>query len=343
MHVCALADSADRWSTLGIEDCSFTSNWAGDANGTAGTTSQGGAVQVLGTYLETVVKGSTFQRNTAGTGGGLAWFVSNGELALAPFEVGRILMVRGFPEPGWPMDRWPLMLKQRKALLTTKAAQNKFLDNNAQHGDGGATAVSGRGSVVLFLNTAFVGNVAAKLGGMAALANDRGHLLVIGGAATNNTATSGGGGLMARGAGLTATLTGAKFAKNRALSGTSAGGGFVCRSCANVVLEGASFSGNTAGSLGGGAAIVRSTKNIAVAGCTFQGNQVKAAEEPAATERRRRLLQSEGTIADALAATAAPPDDMLYPGGGGLYAAAAGAVAIRGTSFVDNIAPNGGR
>lgn len=275
----------------------------------------------------------------------------------------------------WPWTGWSAVFESRWSL--TRAGATRFEGNAATAADGGAAALRGRGGVVVVLAELTVTNNSAPKGsGGGFHIQTEDSALLIRGTFAGNIAAAGGGGLFASGATSAAHLVGARFERNEARLPGAAGGGFCCSGCGAVSMSRAAFRRNAAAGFGGGASVVRARGGAAVAESRFERNRVggglAAGSKPAAAGKRSLLQAAFGALAAGTGggapgarasgtpdndeqaggsatgngrpdeASALPGDDMLYEGGGGLYVSAGGQVVVKGSTFTDNDAPNGG-
>ncbi|KIZ02950.1 hypothetical protein MNEG_5006 [Monoraphidium neglectum] len=355
LFACSHAAGPAGFSKLEVTNSSLDGNWAGGPagpGGAAAAATEGGAVQLMGRFLEAVIDrvGGAGRGRSAGRGGAVSWAVDRGALGVSTAAALKLLTGpsrRGAngtaidgnatsASDGWPTAGWGRVFARRAALAAASpvAAASRFERNSAASGDGGALALSGSGSAFLLVGARLAGNSAAAGGGAASCFSAGGALLVAGGSVANNTAgAAAGGGVLAGGAGLNATAAGASFEGNRVGGAGSAGGGLCCHACGDVRLENSTFESNAARAYGGGAAILRATGRVWVDGCAFRRNAAlpsgallapgpKPGQRAAPRRARARsLLQPAAPLAPASPVSSDLPILPMRVGNGGGAAA----------------------
>jgi len=195
-----------------------------------------------------------------------------------------------------------------RGFLTVEAS--RFVDNHVETGIGGA--IHNDGGTLTIRDTEFTSNVAESGGSGGAIANSNAGVLIIeGGSFNSNIATSttngrGGAiyGISGKG---TITITGTEFNDNVAHGSTEGGGAIYDDGPSEIIIEGATFSYNSAPNANGGAIYNKgATSTTSVRDSVFSNNSAPNGH------------------------------------GGAIYAASGSEIAIGRSSFDSNFADTGG-
>eukprot|EP00775_Hariotina_reticulata_P009586 gene9586-9749_t len=231
--------------------------------------------------------------------------------------------------------------------------------------EGGAVMATGRGARLVLQKVQMSSNSAGK-GGAVSMSDGSGYFTAFDIDCASNTAWMAGGAVAVVGEKIV-ELVNTRFVGNKLLwSRTAAGGGFYCLWCHRVRIANSSFEQNQA-AYGGGAALTLRDWPSTIEDSLFAGNtassgavqllgQQQQPDEPLLDNDQTEItafeqnshgmqpgVQGCSIQAAGLSADNTTGDLTTYAGGGGIYITTAAAqVAISGSGFLNNTAPNGG-